>query len=172
MIVEDGTGLADSNSYTSVSDLKAYWDNMGYDYSTLSDDEISILLIRGTRIIDGEYGNKYPGVRNSVDQALGWPRASAEYLDGYSISSAVVPLEIIWATCETAYVLNKGSDLQPVNDKNNIAQYSVAVEGAVTESTTYKDGGGFKRPEVTAIKDALARLIRLNTYGYAGILRM
>jgi len=170
--VEDGTGLTDSNSYVSIADMKQYWDNMGYDYSALTTDEmVQVLLIKHTRIIEGTYGAKYPGSRNSSEQALGWPRTGAKYLDGYTIESSVVPLEVVAAVCESAYAGTSGTELQPVDSQENIESYSVTVD-IITETTKYSTPTGSKRPEVTAVKDALVRLIRFAKYGGTGIMRI
>ena len=171
MVVEDGTGKTDSNLYLTIAELKAYWDNMGYDYSALSDEEIEVLLIKNTRIVEGMYGPKWPGSRNTTTQALGWPRTSATYLDGIAIDTDVVPPEVQDAVAESAYVESQGTDLQPVDDMNNIEEYMVKVD-VITEKTKYGDSSGSERPESSAVKDALVRLIRFGKYGGMGVIRI
>ena len=75
MIVEDGTGLANSNSYASEDTLDTYCDDRGI---TLATGDSEAALIRATAAIDATYRNRYPGYKTQLrDQALEWPRTSA-----------------------------------------------------------------------------------------------
>ena len=158
-VVEDGTGKSDATSYISVADMKQYWDNMGYDYSALTDDEIEVLLNKCTQAIDGMYFNHWKGIRSSSSQALQWPRAYASYPDGYLNTSTSVPKELPDAVSELAYIKNSGTDIQPTDEgSGELAAESVSVT-PVSESKTYVPGTYRSHPKITAVEDILKPLL-------------
>lgn len=173
-VVEDGSGKSDSTSYIAVEDLKQYWDNMGYDYSELSDSEIEVLLIRSTKMLDGQYASRWPGVRKSVTQALQWPRAKGIYPDGYDIPDDEVPKELEEAVLEMAYVVNSGVDVAPIDtDPGKIKSESVNVEGAVSESKEYRAGAGRTHISIPLVVDALRPLLgHIGSYGGLNMVRV
>lgn len=89
LIVEDGTGLANSNSYVSLADATTYFTNvMNAAWTTdasgnaFSTDQQAAALIRTTMWIDGNYRGRYPGYRvMGRTQALEWPRVGAYTFD-------------------------------------------------------------------------------------------
>ncbi len=100
ILVEDGTGLAESNSYVGESDFGVYCDDRGITPAT---GDAEAALVRATQWIDATYGARFPGSRlNGRDQALQWPRSSASDLSGNLIADDEVPVEVINATCEAA----------------------------------------------------------------------
>lgn len=173
-VVEDGTGLDDATSYLALDEFRQMWRNVGRDESTLSDDDVKTLLNRSTRVIDAIGANRWPGWRVSEDQALDWPRTGAEYRDGRVIVSDAVPKEIETATSEAAYAIHTAVDLEPVIEGAGAVQSETVNVGrtAVMESKTYFAGTERKRPEVTAINDALSRIIRLGRYGGMPVVRI
>lgn len=171
LISEDGTGLTDANSFVTVAELKAYWNNSGFVYDSFEPDAITVSAIRATRTLEGQYGTKWPGDRKNGTQSLGWPRTDAYYTDGYAVRSTVVPSEVKAATCELAAAHLSDVDLQPVDEGDNQKSYAVVV-GPIEEKTEWFSGTGTKRPQVTAAKDALARLVKTGGYGGMRITRI
>jgi len=82
LIKEDGTGLADANSYASVADGDEYHD--GHLYATAWTAAVAnqkaAALIMATRLIDAEF--QFGGVRAIYAQALQWPRSDCREPDG------------------------------------------------------------------------------------------
>jgi hypothetical protein len=112
LIVEDGTGRADAESYASVADADAYmaarnltlWADAGFTAT-----EKEAVLRRATDFMEQSYRLRWAGVRNSDTQALAWPRylvpkpdASLGYGVAYYPTDAVPPevkracLELAW----------------------------------------------------------------------------
>jgi len=172
--VEDGSGKSDSTSYVSVEDMKQYWENMGYDYLDLSDEQIEILLNKATKILDGMLASKWPGVRKVRTQALQWPRTGALYPDGYRVLSDKVPKEIEEAIMEFAYVISSGVDVAPVDtDPGKIKSESVSVAGAVSENKTYREGAGRSHVYMPLVMDALRPLLgHIGNYGGLNLVRV
>jgi len=99
LIVEDGTGKSDAESYASVADFKTYCYKVGHGYVGNTDTEIEQALRRATRWLDARYGARFLGLWTFTAQRLEWPRAYVLYRDT-SISSDVVPAQVVAATCE------------------------------------------------------------------------
>lgn len=100
---EDGSGLADANSYASVTDGDAYHE--GHLYATAwtgaTADKKAAALVMATRVIDAEY--QFGGVKVSDGQALSWPRRDCPDPDtGEWVSETIVPPAAVAATCDLA----------------------------------------------------------------------
>lgn len=76
LVVEDGTGRLDSESYASVSQADSYWASMGSPedrmyWSSLASQDKEVALRRATQYIDTRF--KFPGSPVSPSQALSLP---------------------------------------------------------------------------------------------------
>lgn len=127
LIVEDGTGKADADSYVSAADCATYAAAHGL---TFAGDEPAqeARLRRATQYLDAQYSFK--GGESTDTQALAWPR---------DVAPGVVPREIVNACCELAC---KTGDLWADVDPRAIVSQTV---GPI--STTYAEpvNGGQKR---------------------------
>lgn len=101
VIVEDGTGKADANSYASVSEADAYFASRPRStaWPALSAEQKSRLLVHATRIL--ETSVKWDGAKYTEEQSLAFPR----YPD--DLEAVELPLPIKLATYELAYALNQ-----------------------------------------------------------------
>jgi hypothetical protein len=129
LIVEDGNGVADADSYASLADAAAYAANFGFtDWlaDTVTDDQRNVALRVGTRYVDQSY--TYVGVKASDAQALQWPRKCADY-DGE------VPPRVKNATMEAARI-SLSTDLTPVLSRGGL----VKMERVDVIETEYMDG--------------------------------
>lgn len=164
-IVEDGTGLDTATSYLSVSDLKTILDSNGYDYSLLTDDQLSVYLNRATAYIDSTYYQFFNGYRKSYSQGLEWPRVSAYYVDNISIPSDSVPVQVKNATAQAVNQIMNDVDLSPTIADGSVKSESFSVD-PISESKTYQVGRSMSKPVVNSINDALFRVT-----GNVGVLR-
>ncbi len=74
LIVEDGTGRPDSDSYVSINDADAYHAQFGNAaWALASPTEKESALRRATQYIDTSY--TFRGERLTDEQALAWPRS-------------------------------------------------------------------------------------------------
>lgn len=83
IVVEDGTGLVNSNSYISEAELTAYATDRGATLTSVA----ATLLIQGMDYIESKL---FQGFKYGSTQALLWPRGNV-IIDGYSVSSATIP---------------------------------------------------------------------------------
>jgi len=77
LIVEDGTGKSNANSFVSVADASAYHTARGNSaWAALASDTIrEQALIRATDYMEQAYRNRWAGYRVTSTQSLSWPRS-------------------------------------------------------------------------------------------------
>lgn len=106
--LEDGTGLADSNSYGSFAGYVAYWLDRGV---TVTDTQtvVEAALVKATDYLGLRF--RWRGYRLlPMTQALDWPRCGVYTLDGVYIEG--LPVELVKATYEYGFRAVSG-DLMP-----------------------------------------------------------
>lgn len=148
--VEDGTGeITGANSYASVAEFKAYWDDRGFDYTTpaYTDEQIEVALVNATMYIDLENGQFFSGYPLLEDQPLAFPR---DYLrinrNGRWSVVEGLPYELKYATFEYAKVAltSDSGDLQPVvadrDETGAIITKIFEKIGPIETDTTYLEG--------------------------------
>ncbi len=101
LIVENGGGLPNANAYIDVAFADQWHDDRGHDWwATLSDDKKAQSIIKATFYMEQRFKKRYRGLRQQVEQALGWPRIGA--FDDDSFLLFAVPSQIMWACAEYA----------------------------------------------------------------------
>lgn len=92
LVVEDGTGLADAESYVSVADFQTWASNRGYLLPT-AEAEIEALLRRACDFIERK---QFIGEPLVATQALSFPRNILSS-DGYTYESTGIPRKLVTA---------------------------------------------------------------------------
>lgn len=112
IVVEDGTGLTNANSYISVAESDDYANNTFYvgEWNNLAANKKEVLLINATRFINSFYD--FNGEKAFPTASLRWPRTGVCDLDGVDISSTIVPAGIKNATSEMAIFLASNNLLE------------------------------------------------------------
>jgi hypothetical protein len=139
LVVETGSGLTDANSYCTVEFADSYHLHFGepaaWDNATTAQKELALRV--ATQALDSRYWQSWRGTRNSIDQALDWPRYDVEDSDGYYLSTTTVPRAVQTATAYMALRQLEGdtlvSDLAPS-----------AAAPVLSESVTGPAGGTSK----------------------------
>lgn len=99
MIVEDGSALTQANAYWDVESIVQYLLNKGVlDINNYTNDQIARAVISSTMYIEKRFKRRYRGLRQTVEQALGWPRIGAFDDDNFTIFG--VPFQVQWACAE------------------------------------------------------------------------
>jgi len=116
LVVEDGTGLSNAESYASVAFAAAYHASRGN--STWDDvDDPEVALRKATDYMEATYRLKWKGYKKVVTQALSWPRTYVDQPDwqGYAgyVDSDSVPTLIAQVCCELALRTVSGDELIP-----------------------------------------------------------
>lgn len=108
LTVEDGTGLANAQSYISVADADTHFTVRGITlWDTLLTAEKEQALTRATDYMVQAYRMRWQGDRVLSTQALDWPREGVE-VDGIEIDADVVPTEVKRACAELAFKAASG----------------------------------------------------------------
>lgn len=126
LVIEDGTGKANAESYVSASDCATYAAGHNLTF-TGTESEKEAKLRRATQYLDSEYA--YKGEQLSASQALAWPRTI----------TAGVPRDIVSACCELAC---KSGDLWTDVDSAAVIEKTI---GPITKKYAAPANGGQKR---------------------------
>lgn len=160
LIVENGTGVANANTYVS--------DAMFVDYAALRGITIPAtssarepLLIKAMDYIEG-FRDQFQGDKSSFLQALQWPRY-AVYIDDYDIGSNVIPVELKNAQIESAILVNTTALLKSGDIKN------VQKEKVDVLEISYYEGGNYDNLRTDSIDVWLNVLTTNNSSGINAI---
>jgi hypothetical protein len=153
LVIEDGTGKLDGQSYASVDDLRAYAKLRGATLPT-QDSACEILLMKAMDYLEGL---NYQGERFRPDQQpLSWPRVDVE-IEGWPLPYNDIPRQLIYAQCALA-IEAQTTELLPTRDIND-------PSGAVTSqtvgpvTTVYTNAGVVRRVPAVAKADVMLRLL-------------
>jgi len=102
LVVEDGTGLADAESYISVAAADARHAAFGNSAWTGNDATKETALRRATAYMEQAYRDRWAGFRHTVEHALSWPRNSVVVDEFVVVDSDVVPADIANACADLA----------------------------------------------------------------------
>ena len=171
LTVEDGTGLANANTYVALADADAYFANRINDtWLNGTDDQRSSALIQATQYLDSRY--TFKGVPLTDTQALQWPRQAPPYQTTVGFITEVyagdstLTAQLAWpvqrvkdATCEAALRALTGSLYQD-EDSRIVTSEKVDVV-AVTYAEHSRNGGQVR---IAIIDDLLKPVLASNGY--------
>jgi hypothetical protein len=128
--VETGAVVTGANSFISLADFQAYHAARGNALTAYTDEQQKASLVKA-----GDYlnGIVWKGVKTGRDNPMPWPRYGTEEggsiwnqlvypasewvgvldKDGFYIPTDEVPVQVINAQCEAAYLILGGESLQP-----------------------------------------------------------
>ena len=112
--VEDGTGIANANSYITLVYFTDYCSDLGLttsDSNELEDEDEESLqkaMLRSMAFIDS---HDFKGYKADDDYSLEWPRVGVEDRNGYAIDSDEIPTNLKLAQARASYeeYINSGS---------------------------------------------------------------
>jgi len=146
IIVEDGSIVANANSYVTISGTDAYALDYAYaDWTAATETVKTQSLFRGMRYIESL---SFKGTKQTEGQAL----------DGYLIEDNTIPAQVVKATYEAAIIClpTSGIDLQPNKDADDY-RTKLNIAGVVTEEWYNR---GRLTNKSTIITDLLKGLIK------------
>lgn len=157
LIVEDGTGVANADSYQTLSSARDSAELLGLPLP-VDDIEAEVALRNGYRYVNG-FESSFYGTRATDIQTGAWPRDDAYICYGRNqvmINNYSVPSDMITAQMMAAVEYGKGTEVMPVD--NGLAIQSQEVVGAVKRSffDNGKTGGEIT---ITQAVDAMKNLM-------------
>lgn len=156
LIVEDGTIVANANSYVSDDDYTTYSSARGYTIgadATTREQEI----LKAMDYIES-YRDQFKGLKVSADQPLQWPRYSV-YLDGFQLDSNFIPTELKRAVMEAA-ILSRSTSLVPSGGVQNVQSESIGEL-----SVSYYSGGSYQTVQMKNVDQFLDCLLNIGGPG-------
>lgn len=153
LIVEDGSGKSDADSYVSLADARAMAVKFGWALPD-EDTEAESALRNGASYIDLQE-SFLCGSRVSAEQELAYPRIGVS-VNGFPVSSDSIPKQVIKAQVAAAVEYGKGTDVRASSD-GRITTHEEVVGAVVVEYAN--NGATGATVTITAAMDALRPLI-------------
>jgi len=154
LIIEDGSGVANANSYISVQEAKDYAALRGLTLPS-TDPEIEILAIKAFDYLEAL---DYKGVPANPPQATEFPRADL-YIQGILFANDEIPHKLKKAQSQLTFEATN-SDLQPTGDGREVVREKVDV----IEVQYAEKGTSVSRPTFTAVNSLLKDLVKSGAY--------
>lgn len=112
LIVEDGTIVANANSYGTLAQIREYVSARGV-VLPIDDEIVSQYAIRAMDYI-GSFSTRFKGVRTSLLQSLNWPRTGV-IIDGVEVAPDYMPPQLLKAQAAATAEISKGTELMPIS---------------------------------------------------------
>lgn len=129
LVVEDGSGKVDANTYVSLADADAYLTDNPHTtlWEDTTEDVKTWALMSATRLMDTYM--KWEGSRQTETQALEWPRSGGKNrCSGQSIPENYIPKNITNACIELAYDQLVSDKTRPTStEQSQISKLKVDV---------------------------------------------
>lgn len=113
LVVEDGSLVANADSYISLANARAYAAKRGVTLDA-DDTKADVQLRRAFDYLES-LGSRYKGKKSTSGQLTQWPRKCV-WLDDEELSSAVIPVGLQYAQVQYAAAINAGIDIAPTSD--------------------------------------------------------
>jgi hypothetical protein len=155
LIVEDGTGKVDAESYISVADAITYVTaryGSADAFVTADTAEQERTLRLATQDNDSVYGPRLLSTPNSDTQALLWPLAAFTDIYGREIANTDIPNRLGYAVAEAARRVAAGDELYPDLERGGSVKrervdvLEVEYLDRASDRTTYQQMDGLMRP--------------------------
>lgn len=149
LVIEDGTIVAEANSYVTVEGARAFALLRGVTLSAV-DADVEILIIEAMDYVEAK-GSKFKGMKYTRDQDLQWPRSGAT-VDGYTVPTTEIPTDLTNAVSQLV-IDGQDETLQPTGAGQEILKEEVgpikieyAERGSSTVSARFNKAEAFLKP--------------------------
>lgn len=136
LIVEDGTGVANANSYETLVGIRAYASARGVTLSA-TDSVVEAQSYKAMDFLEAQRG-RYQGDKTDPAQALQFPRTGVK-VDCVEIDSDVIPAVLVQAQCRLIMEQHAGVELTPTRTDGFVIEDTT---GPLTTKYSDKHGGG------------------------------
>lgn len=132
IILEDGTQIANSNSYITIEELDEYAMARGCEIPTTKP-ERTALIIKAADYTES-FRKRYQGTKVASTQSMQFPRVGV-YVDGFIVDSDVIPTDLKKAQMQAALEYIE-ADMLPATGQNIKSEKVDVIE------IVYQDGDG------------------------------
>lgn len=162
LIIEDGTGRVDAESYISVAGADTRLAALGLtNWEDLTTPEKEQALRRATVHMVQAYRSRWKGARMTRDQALDWPRYGA-CVDGWEVPTTIVPAQVAQACADLAFKAAAGDlapDIERAIIREKVGPLETEYSAYSPQATRYRAIDMLLAPFLTGAS-AMARLVR------------
>lgn len=158
LIIEDGSLVANANSYATLVEARAYALARGVTLD-VDDSVVEVQMIQAMDFIEAQRA-RFQGEKVSKDQSLQWPREDVS-VDGFDYEADEIPRTLKDAQCQLAMDVSAGEDLMPNADGREVIREKVDVL-----ETEYTSQGG---PVSPVFRKALSLLEPLFSSATSGV---
>lgn len=161
--VEDGSNVANANSFVTLVEARSYAEARGVTLP-VADDSLAVMLIKACDYLEAQ-ANRYQGEIANESQALQWPRIDV-YISGSETAfpSNAIPKQLKSAQSSLVVAISEGVDIMP----NYSAADFVTEETVGPITTKYADPTKVGIvPTLTAVDSLLAPLFGSTATGFA-----
>jgi len=168
LIVEDGTIVANANSYVTLEQANNYVANEGANptWDALDDSDKIKRLYQAQRYIEQKYSDKFVGFFSDNSQPLSFPRTGAVKNDGRTIGETEIPVECKVAQVEFALVWTPNDKkLYKTNQRSGNVKREYKKVDVITTDTEYFNGGdsgGTSKQDREKLNLALKNILEYN----------
>jgi hypothetical protein len=163
LITENGTGLADAESFISVADATTYHAAMGnVAWAVLSTDKMEQCLRKGAAYMGQVYNSRWQGLRVNNTQALDWPRVGV-VANNYAVLATVVPTSVQNACAELALRASAGellADTEQQITRETIGPITTEYDKSSAQAKRYPAIDAMLRPYLDGSSSTVHRLVR------------
>lgn len=170
LIVENGTGLIDANSYITVAYADTYHSNRGNAaWATLTTTVKEQLLIKSTDYIEQVYRLRWLGYRHTAEQALSYPRDEVPrrdftFLNQFSFyPNDEVPTEVKNACAELALKANAEAlapDIARIARREKVSVLEVEYDANSPAYVIYRAIDNLVAPFLSSLTGNVKRVVR------------
>lgn len=168
LVVEDGTGKTDAESYCSVADADSY---LALNYVSTNTSLVAwnaaatatkeIALRTATQYLDIHFDGSWRGYKFSTTQALAWPRSSAADNEDHYFDSDEIPARLQNAVAELALRIVSGDTLLADQSSPGDIKSKRVKAGPIEREIEYV-GGLSAVKKYPKVEDLLKSLITLS----------
>jgi hypothetical protein len=152
MALDTTIGGTASDSYGTLAAYTTYAASNGWTLAA-TDDLNEINLRKASKYLDRKY--TFIGMQQYQLQALSWPRLVNDLVDGWPIDPDTIPLDIISAQFEVAYILQGGLEpfatIETSSTSDSIKVGPITISGDTLPTST---------PRIVAVEGLLRGYIR------------
>jgi len=149
IIVEDGSIVANANSYISLADARDRAEFLGVTLSS-DDDTASAQLVQAAYYNDSMYSDCFQGSIVDSSQKMQWPR-NGVYIYDNPFPNDSIPQQVIDAQIFTAGAIEGGTPLYPNDNGRSVASETV---GSISRSY-FNNGKTGTDVTITSTENAL-----------------
>lgn len=148
LIIENGSGVANANSYVTADQWDAWATARGIAHSH-SSSKIEELILTAMDYIESQ---NFLGRKATDVQPLQWPRTEV-YIDSYSVNSDEIPNQLKNALYEVTRTVSDGNFALSARDR----QTTQEKIGEIT--VTYKNNASMNK-ETPAVRSAIRKIVK------------